>query len=521
MVIGSVVGIVAGFLGGIVGSILMRRDRVVPRDPVPAARDRAGRDPRAVDREHHPRDRDHLVAVDGEVIHAQVLTLRERDYVDRSRALGASNWHLMTRHILPNVSPLILANTTLTVPVVILSEATLSFLGLGDPANASWGKMLDKAFEAGAITQEAWWYFVPPGLGILLVALSFTLDRHGARGDPRPAAEGARLSTRRALPAGPRPARDLRAARRGRAGGARRRPRPPPRRDARAGGRVGLRQVLDGGGAAQAAAEGHEGDRRGAARRRGRAEDEAGAPARRALDRAGDRLPGRAPHAQPGAACRRSDRRGDPPALEGRPRQGVDARRRAARAGGAAGPARERLSTRALGGPAPARADRPCACLRAAPARRRRAHHRARRDGAGPGTAAARGPPEGVRPGDHLHHPRPVDTGRPLRPDRGDVRGPDRRAGTRRAGLHPRGTPLHACAQRGLPDHRRPGVPHEPVRRGRRPARPAPAAERLPVPPALQRGDRHLLVDGRRAVAGRRRPRGRLRARLRRAGGTP
>ena len=109
------------------------------------------------------------------LIQAQVLTLSERDYVDRSRALGASNWHLMTRHILPASAPLILANTTLTVPVVILSEATLSFLGLGDPFNASWGKMLDSAFEAGAITQEAWWYIVPPGLGIMLVALSFTL----------------------------------------------------------------------------------------------------------------------------------------------------------------------------------------------------------------------------------------------------------------------------------------------------------------------------------------------------------
>ncbi len=109
------------------------------------------------------------------LIRAQVLTLREREYVDRSRALGATNRHLMGRHILPNVAPLILANTTLTVPVVILYEATLSFLGLGDPANASWGKMLDNAFESGAITIEAWWYFVPPGLGILVVALSFTL----------------------------------------------------------------------------------------------------------------------------------------------------------------------------------------------------------------------------------------------------------------------------------------------------------------------------------------------------------
>ena len=137
---------------------------------------------------------------------------------------------------------------------MILSEATLSFLGLGDPANTSWGKMLDEAFEAGAITQEAWWYFVPPGLGILLVVLAVHADRHGARGDPRPAAEGARLSSEEHFLRGPRPARDLRAARRGRAGGPRRRPRPPPRRDARAGGRVGLRQVVDGGGAAAAAA---------------------------------------------------------------------------------------------------------------------------------------------------------------------------------------------------------------------------------------------------------------------------
>src|SRR5918992_2398611 len=109
------------------------------------------------------------------LIHAQVLTLKEREYVDRSRALGASNWHLMTRHIVPNVSPLILANTTLTVPIVILTEATLSFLGLGDPANPSWGQMLDNAFEYGAVTLNAWWYFVPPGLGIMLVALAFTL----------------------------------------------------------------------------------------------------------------------------------------------------------------------------------------------------------------------------------------------------------------------------------------------------------------------------------------------------------
>ncbi len=129
------------------------------------------------------------------MICAQVLTLRERDYVDRSRALGASNWHLMTRHVVPNVAPLILATTTLTVPVVILTEATLSFLGLGDPANISWGTMLDQAFEQGAITQQAWWYFVPPGAGSPARRPVVRADRHGAGGDPRPAPEGARLST--------------------------------------------------------------------------------------------------------------------------------------------------------------------------------------------------------------------------------------------------------------------------------------------------------------------------------------
>jgi len=93
----------------------------------------------------------------------------------------------MGRHIFPNVAPLILASTTLTVPIVILSETTLSFLGLGDPLRASWGKMLDEAFEAGALGKNAWWYYLPPGLGILLVVLAFTLIGHALEAilDPR------------------------------------------------------------------------------------------------------------------------------------------------------------------------------------------------------------------------------------------------------------------------------------------------------------------------------------------------
>jgi peptide/nickel transport system permease protein len=175
VVIGSAVGIASGFFGGRFGGLLMRITEwflVIPFLPLAIVL-AAILGPSV----------QNIILVIGitswpqtaRLIQAQVLTLRERDYVDRSRALGASNWHLMSRHILPNVSPLILANTTLTVPVVILSEATLSFLGLGDPQNPSWGKMLDDAFEAGAVTLEAWWYILPPGIGIMLVVIAFTL----------------------------------------------------------------------------------------------------------------------------------------------------------------------------------------------------------------------------------------------------------------------------------------------------------------------------------------------------------
>ena len=109
------------------------------------------------------------------LIRAQTLSIEGRPYIERSKALGAGNWHQMTRHVLPNVFPLVLANTTLTVEIVILSETTLSFLGLGDPLAPSWGAILDSAFSTGAVSQGAWWYVLPPGICVVLVVLSFTL----------------------------------------------------------------------------------------------------------------------------------------------------------------------------------------------------------------------------------------------------------------------------------------------------------------------------------------------------------
>jgi peptide/nickel transport system permease protein len=109
------------------------------------------------------------------IIRSQTLTVRERPYVERARALGGGNWHLVTRHILPNVFPLIFANTVLVVAIAILSETTLSFLGLGDPFAVSWGSMLEGAFNSGAVSTGAWWYLLAPGIAIVLVVLAFTM----------------------------------------------------------------------------------------------------------------------------------------------------------------------------------------------------------------------------------------------------------------------------------------------------------------------------------------------------------
>lgn len=113
------------------------------------------------------------------VIRSQVLSLRERSFIKAARVSGASDWRIVTRHIAPNVLPLSFLYGAFGIAWAILTEAGVSFLGLGDPNQVSWGTMLQTARTYSAITEGAWWWFVPPGICIALVVISGFLIGRG------------------------------------------------------------------------------------------------------------------------------------------------------------------------------------------------------------------------------------------------------------------------------------------------------------------------------------------------------
>jgi peptide/nickel transport system permease protein len=107
------------------------------------------------------------------IIRGQVLSLREKEFIEASRSLGASNSRIIFREILPNLVAPIIVYSTLIIPQNILFEAALSYLGVGvQPPNASWGAMLA---DATPIFDSAWWYMVFPGAALLLTVLAFNL----------------------------------------------------------------------------------------------------------------------------------------------------------------------------------------------------------------------------------------------------------------------------------------------------------------------------------------------------------
>ncbi len=181
MIIGSLFGILAGYFGKWIDTLLMRMTDVllvIPDIPLMLILVASVRQlnlpvsPITI-----------LILVIGllywtstaRLIRSQVLTIKERQFVARAKAIGAGHMHIITRHIVPQVMPLIVANTVLIVSTAILVESGLAFLGLGDPTQPSWGTMINFAFARNAVTNGAWWFYLPPGLAIVWVTLGCVL----------------------------------------------------------------------------------------------------------------------------------------------------------------------------------------------------------------------------------------------------------------------------------------------------------------------------------------------------------
>ena len=109
------------------------------------------------------------------VTRSMVIQIRSGQLVEATQSLGASRWRIMFRHILFQIAPFVLAQMIFFTPAAILAEAGLSFLGLGDPSIPTWGQILQSGFQTGAVFLEYWWWILPPGLLIVITAMTFVL----------------------------------------------------------------------------------------------------------------------------------------------------------------------------------------------------------------------------------------------------------------------------------------------------------------------------------------------------------
>ncbi|MDQ3784545.1 MAG: ABC transporter permease [Actinomycetota bacterium] len=175
MLIGGTVGILSGYLGGRTDTVLMRITDyflVIPDVPLMIVA--------AAIWGQSLLNIVVIIAViywtsTARLIRAQVKSVREQVYVKRARALGAGNARLIVKHVLPQVTPLLIANTVLTVATAIFAETYIAFLGLGDPSQVSWGKLIQNSLTGGAIFSDAWWAIVPPGVCVTFVILACTM----------------------------------------------------------------------------------------------------------------------------------------------------------------------------------------------------------------------------------------------------------------------------------------------------------------------------------------------------------
>jgi peptide/nickel transport system permease protein len=196
MVLGGGIGIVSGYFGGATDTVLMRITDyflVIPDVPLMII----------IAAVWGP-SLSHIIVVIGlllwtgtaRIIRAQVKSVRERVYVRRARSLGAGHLRIITRHVLPQVAPLLVANTVLTIAVAIFDETALAFLGLSDPTTVTWGTMIEHGFERTAVSSGAWWAIVPPGLAVAMVIMACYLVGQAIEEAVNPRLRVAHLSIR-------------------------------------------------------------------------------------------------------------------------------------------------------------------------------------------------------------------------------------------------------------------------------------------------------------------------------------
>jgi peptide/nickel transport system permease protein len=175
MVIGGTVGVLTGYFGGRTDSVLMRvADYFLVIPDVPLM---------VVMAALFGRSLNNIVLIialiywasTARLIRAQTRSVKERVFVRRARAQGAGHARVLLTHVVPQIVPLLIANTVLQIALGIYAETFVTFLGLGDPEAISWGSILQAAFSASAQTNGAWWAIVPPGFCVTLVVIGFTL----------------------------------------------------------------------------------------------------------------------------------------------------------------------------------------------------------------------------------------------------------------------------------------------------------------------------------------------------------
>jgi peptide/nickel transport system permease protein len=197
MVIGGGIGILSGYVGGATDGVLMRITDyflVIPDIPLMiVAAALFGQSQR------------NIIIIIGVIywtsaarlIRAQVKSVRERVYVRRAQAIGASHPRILATHVIPQVVPLLIANTVLMIANAIFAETYITFLGLGNPSVISWGGMIQNALDGGAIFYRAWWAILPPGVAVTVVVLAATMAGQGIEDALNPRLKVGHLAARR------------------------------------------------------------------------------------------------------------------------------------------------------------------------------------------------------------------------------------------------------------------------------------------------------------------------------------